>query len=82
MAKEMPFDDDVMTLIMGLGGPEEPGQHGRTSAPMPGKDAVDVITEIRDLCEEFLAKAGKGPEEGDKEEKGGEEPSDETEEEK
>lgn len=76
MAKETPFDEDVMTLIMGLGGPEEPGQHGRTSAPMPGKDAIDVITEIRDLCEEFLAKVGKGPEEGDEDEKGAEAPED------
>ena len=24
MAEKIPFDDDVMTLIMGLGGPDEP----------------------------------------------------------
>lgn len=79
MAKEMPFDEDMMTLIMGVGGPEEPGQHGRTSAPMPGKDAIDVITEIRDLCEEFLKKAGKGPEEGEEEEPEEEAPENEEE---
>lgn len=80
MAKEeIPFDDDMMTLIMGLGGPEEPGQHGRTKAPMPEKQAIDVITEIRDLCEDFLAKAGK--EDGGEDEKGSEEPEEDKEEE-
>lgn len=59
MAKELPFDDDVMTLIMGLEGPEEPGQHGRKMIPAPQKDAIDLVTEIRDLCEEFLMTAGK-----------------------
>ena len=57
--KKLPFDDDTMTLIMGLGGPEEPGQHGRTSAEGPGKTAIDLITEIKDLCEEFLLNNGK-----------------------
>ena len=66
MAKSIPFDDDVMTLIMGLGGPEKPGQHGRTIAEAPGKDAVDIITQIRDLCEEFLLKVDKGDEEEEK----------------
>lgn len=59
MAKKIPFDDDVMTMIMGIGGPEEPGQHGRVQAPMPTKDAIDVLTQIRDLCDDFLSKAGK-----------------------
>lgn len=59
MAKEIPFDDDVMTMIMGVGGPEEPGQHGRTHAPMPTNDAVKLVTDIRDMCDEFLSKAGK-----------------------
>ena len=63
MADKIPFDDDVMTLIMGLGGPEEPGQHGRKHVPMPGADAIDLVTQIRDLCEDFLKKADKGPEE-------------------
>ena len=62
MAKELPFDDDVMTLIMGLEGPGEPGQHGRKNVPAPEMDAVDLATQIRDLCEEFLKKAGKGSE--------------------
>ena len=53
-------------LIMGLGGPEKPGQHGRTIAEAPGKDAVDIITQIRDLCEEFLLKVDKGDEEEEK----------------
>ena len=66
MADKLPFDEDVMTLIMGLGGPEEPGQHGRTQAPMPEKKAIDIITEIRDLCEEFLQMADKGEEKPEK----------------
>lgn len=65
--KDMPFDEDVMTLIMGIE-PEEPGQHGRTKVPKPDKDAVGVIMEIRDLCEEFLQRAGKNGEEEKKEE--------------
>lgn len=63
MAKNIPFDDDVMTMIMGVGGPEEPGQHGRTNAPMPTNDAVKLVTDIRDMCDEFLQKAGKDNEE-------------------
>lgn len=59
MAKDIPFDEDMMTLIMGVGGPDEPGQHGRTKAPFPTKDAIGVITQIKDLCEDFLSKAGK-----------------------
>lgn len=59
MAKELPFDDDVMTLIMGLGGPEEPGQHGRTMMPAPSQKPIDIITQIRDLCEEFLQTVDK-----------------------
>ena len=35
MADKIPFDEDTMTLIMGLGGPEKPGQHGRTMIPAP-----------------------------------------------
>lgn len=65
MAKDMPFDEDIMTLIMGVE-PSEPGQHGRTKAPKPDKDAVGVIMEIRDLCEEFLSRAGKDTEEKEK----------------
>lgn len=72
MDKKIPFDDDTMTLIMGLGGPEKPGQHGRKMIPAPENDAIDVITQIRDLCEDFLRNADKGegePENDDKPEK-------------
>ncbi len=62
MAKDSPFDEDVMTLIMGIE-PNEPGQHGRTLAPKPDKDAVGVISQIKDLCEEFLLRAGDTDEE-------------------
>lgn len=63
MAKELPFDEDTMTLIMGLGDPEAPGQHGRKTIPAPENDAIDIITQIRDLCEDFLKVAGKESEE-------------------
>ena len=59
MADKIPFDEDTMTLIMGLGGPDKPGQHGRTMIPAPENNAIDVITQIRDLCEDFLQSAGK-----------------------
>lgn len=65
MAKDIPFDEDMMTLIMGVGGPDEPGQHGRTKAPFPTEDAVGVITQIRDLCDDFLMKSGKEEEKED-----------------
>lgn len=57
--KDLPFDEDMMTLVMGIGDPEKPGQHGRTSVPVPTEDAVSVITQIRDLCEDFLKTTGK-----------------------
>lgn len=62
MSKEMPFDDDIMTLIMGVT-PEEPGPHGRMQMPKPKGDAVSLVTQIRDMCEEFLMKCGKHDEE-------------------
>ena len=76
--KELPFDEDVMTLIMGLGGHDEPGQHGRKVVPTPGDDIVDTLTQIRDLCEACLMKVGKGsseekPEKRDMEEEAAEE---------
>ena len=74
MAEKIPFDEDTMTLIMGLGGPEKPGQHGRTMIPAPEQTAIDLITQIRDLCEEYLQSADK---EEKREEK---EPSEEMEE--
>lgn len=66
MEQKMPFDEDIMTLIMGVS-PEEPGQHGRTQMPMPSKDAIDTITQIRDLCDAFLSACDKG--EGEEKEK-------------
>lgn len=68
MAKEdMPFDEDMMTLIMGIEpdgpNPGKPGQHGPKETPMPEDDIVDTITKIRDLCEDALSKIGKTGEE-------------------
>jgi hypothetical protein len=63
MADRIPFDEDTMTLIMGLGDPEKPGQHGRTMVPAPEQKAIDLVTEIRDMCEEFLRSAEKPEEE-------------------
>lgn len=81
MAKKIPFDDDVMTMIMGVGGSEEPGQHGRTHAPMPSKDAIDVLTEIRDMCDEFLNKVDKNTEENKEDKENNKDNEDEEEEE-
>ena len=63
MAKNLPFDDETMTLIMGLGGPEEPGQHGRKMVPAPDQTAVELVSQIKDLCEDFLLSIGNGKEE-------------------
>ena len=76
MAKPIPFDDETMTLIMGLGGPEKPGQHGRTNVMAPTTDAVGVITQIRDLCEEFLINVDKKNDEDKEEPEDGEETTD------
>lgn len=80
MAKDLPFDEDTLMLIQGIGGPEEPGQHGRTNVPMPTEQAIDVITQIRDLCEDFLGKAGKEDEKDSKDKgpKDKEEPEDDN----
>lgn len=67
MAKQIPFDEDVLTMIMGVGGPEEPGQHGRTNAPMPTSDAIDLVTSIRDMCDDWLKKVGKDQNDDDSE---------------
>lgn len=75
MPKELPFDEDVLTLIMGIEpeGPNDhprpgkPGQHGRTNIPAPDKDAIGIISQIKDLCEGFLMNAGKGEPEEPKE---------------
>ena len=67
MADKIPFDEDTMTLIMGLGGPDKPGQHGRTMIPAPEQTAIDLITQIRDLCVDYLQSAGKEDEDEEKE---------------
>lgn len=67
MADKIPFDEDTMTLIMGLGGPDKPGQHGRTMVPAPEQTAIDLITQIRDLCVDYLQSAGKEDEDEEKE---------------
>lgn len=69
MPDKIPFDEETMTLIMGLGGPEEPGQHGRTMIPAPTDKPIDVITQIRDLCEEFLRSVDKESDDKPKDEK-------------
>ena len=75
MTKEIPFDEDALTLIMGLGSPEKPGQHGRTLIPAPVNTPLDTITQIRDLCEEFLQTVDK-KEKPEKKEDDGEETDD------
>lgn len=55
----MPFDESAMTIILGLGDPMEPGMHGPMQSPMPDKSAIDLITSIRDMCDEWLCKCGK-----------------------
>ena len=75
MTKDIPFDEDVMTLIMGLGSPEKPGQHGHTMMPAPENKPIDIITQIRDLCEEFLQTVDK-EEKPEKKEEGEEETAD------
>ena len=54
--------DDVMTIILGLGDPEEPGMHGPLVEPCPTSDAITLVTKIRDMCDEWLRSAGKGEE--------------------
>lgn len=82
--KNTPFDEDIMTLFMGIE-PEEPGQHGRTQVPAPDEDAIGTLVEIKDIIEKFLLAIGKGKDNADKpvEEKPGEtEPETELEPEK
>ena len=63
---DTPFSEDVMTIILGLGDPEEPGMHGPLKEPCPTDDAVGLVTKIRDMCEEWLRSAGKGGSDGEK----------------
>lgn len=70
MAKDIPFDDDAMTFLMGVNASDEPGQHGPRKVAPPDNDAIELVTQIRDLCEDFLHSAGKDQpdEEGGEEE--------------
>lgn len=55
MAREMPFDEDIMTIFMGMGDPEKPGMHGRNDIPAkPETTAFEFVCQIRDMCEEFI----------------------------
>jgi len=58
MGMEMPFGDEVMTIIMGID-PSEPGMHGPMERPCPTDDAVELVCKIRDMCDEWLRSAGK-----------------------
>ena len=51
--------EDFMTIILGIGDPEEPGMHGPLKEPCPTEDAVTLVTKIRDMCDEWLRSAGK-----------------------
>lgn len=77
----MPMGEDIITIIMGLDDPCEPGMHGELEKPCPSGDAVGLVTKIRDMCDEWLRSSGKEegmkdkdtepttpPEVGDKEE--------------
>ena len=55
----MPIGEDVLTIIMGLDDPCEPGMHGPMKEPCPSDDAVGLVTKIRDMCEKWLRSAGK-----------------------
>lgn len=59
--KEIIPGEDFMTIIMGLGGPDEPGHHGREKLMgMPHESCCEFIAKIRDMCDEFLMNnAGK-----------------------
>lgn len=74
-----PFSDDVITLIMGLGDPCEPGMHGPMEEPCPSDDAVGLVTKIRDMCDEWLRSSGKSEGMADKEDTGDEMPAEDEE---
>ena len=76
--RNRPFNDDIMTLFMGIE-PEEPGQHGRTEVPGPEQDAIGLIVSIRDMCDEWLMQSGKGGNEPVEEQEGVEENGEEEE---
>lgn len=55
----MPMGEDVLTIIMGLDDPCEPGMHGPMKEPCPSDDAVGLVIKIRDMCDEWLRSSGK-----------------------
>lgn len=78
--EEMVPGEDFMTLIMGLGDPEEPGPHGREKVMgMPHETCCEFIATIRDMCEEFLRNAGKDSEDKKEEKDSSDEEMDEEE---
>lgn len=52
--------DDVMTIILGIEDPCEPGMHGPLKEKGPSDDAVGLVTKIRDMCDEWLRSCDKG----------------------
>ena len=73
---DTPFDNETMTIILGLGDPMEPGMHGKMDSPMPDKTAIDLISSIRDMCDDWLMKCGKCDKENNKSDMPENEPSD------
>lgn len=52
---DKPFDEDIMTIFMGMDDPMKPGQHGKTDMPRkPESTAFEFITQLRDMCDEFI----------------------------
>lgn len=60
---ELPFNEGILELFKGVGGPMTPGIHGLVCMPNPGNDVVDTITKIRDMCDDLLSRIDKGEEE-------------------
>jgi len=58
-----PMGEDFLTIIMGLDDPCEPGMHGPLKEPCPTSDAIELVTKIRDMCDEWLRSADKEPDE-------------------
>lgn len=75
-----PFNDDVMTIIMGIE-PSDPGMHGPLKEPCPSEDAVGLVTKIRDMCDEWLRSAGKCEGQSDKDDSSIDQPTEVGEEE-
>lgn len=79
---EMTPGDDFMEIIMGLGGPTEPGHHGKDKLKgMSHESCCEFIAKVRDLCDEFLMQAGKDDEKPEKEDEEDTEDSEEMDEE-